>query len=415
MRVDVITVSQLNRYVKSLLEGDAQLACVYVSGEISNFVHHVRSGHLYLSLKDEGGLVNAVMFRAAAARLPFTPENGMKVIVRARVSLYERDGQYQIYIDEMQPDGVGALQLAYEQMKARLEKEGLFDAARKRPIPPYPRLIGVITSPTGAAVRDILNILGRRYPLASVVMAPVLVQGEEAPAQLVDALHRFNVLRQKGSRYAPDVLIIGRGGGSIEELWAFNDERVARAVAASDIPVISAVGHETDFTICDFAADLRAPTPSAAAELATPEQGQLVHTLSQYRSRMVNALQGRLQAQYRRLDALLARRCLKTPLFYVQEQGLRLDAATRAFAAAAKETVHRQQNRLATAAGKLDTLSPLKVLSRGYSIVSQNGRALRSVKDWQPEAPVAVRCRDGEVRGQLIQQEVEIYGNGKDL
>ena len=242
----VISVSQLNRYVKSLLEGDANLAAVYIGGEISNFTNHYKSGHLYMSLKDEGAVVKAVMFRAYASKLAFTPENGMKVIVRARVSLYEKDGAFQIYIEEMQPDGVGALQIAFEQLKKKLAAEGLFEASRKKPLPRYPARVGVITSPTGAAVRDIFNVLGRRFPLARVVFTPVLVQGEGAPAQLVAALRRFNETN------AADVLIIGRGGGSMEDLWAFNDETVARAVAASRIPVISAVGHETDFTICDL-------------------------------------------------------------------------------------------------------------------------------------------------------------------
>lgn len=413
--MDVISVSVLNRYVKSVLEGDPQLRCVYVSGEISNFVNHSRSGHLYMSLKDEGALVDAVMFHGAASKLAFTPENGMRVIVRARVSLYERDGSYQLYIDQMQPDGVGALQVAFEQLKARLEQEGLFAQARKKPIPAYPRLIGVITSPTGAAVRDIMNVLGRRFPLASIVLAPVLVQGEGAPAQLIDALQRFNALHERASRYTPDVIIIGRGGGSIEELWAFNDEGVARAVAASHIPVISAVGHETDFTICDFVADLRAPTPSAAAELAVPESGQLSQRLMQYRARTAAALQSRLQLGRRRLQGLLDRRCLKTPLFYVQEQGIRLDHISKQFTAAAQNKLQRQRHRVAQAAGKLDALSPLKVLSRGYSIASQNGQALRSVSQWQAGERVTLRLADGAVSGELTNQEVVTYGNRKDV
>ena len=308
----VISVSQLNRYVKSLLEGDANLAAVYIGGEISNFTNHYKSGHLYMSLKDEGAVVKAVMFRAYASKLAFTPENGMKVIVRARVSLYEKDGAFQIYIEEMQPDGVGALQIAFEQLKKKLAAEGLFEASRKKPLPRYPARVGVITSPTGAAVRDIFNVLGRRFPLARVVFTPVLVQGEGAPAQLVAALRRFNETN------AADVLIIGRGGGSIEELWAFNDETVARAVAASRIPVISAVGHETDFTICDFVADLRAPTPSAAAELAVPDQHQLAARLTQLYGALRQSALHRVEVENTRLASIRGKRCLATPLFYVE-------------------------------------------------------------------------------------------------
>lgn len=394
----VISVTQLNRYVKSLLEGDPHLLGVYVSGEISNFTNHVRSGHFYLTLKDEGAVVKAVMFRAFAAKVPFTPENGMKVIVKARVSLYDKDGSYQIYIEEMQPDGIGALQVAYEQLKAKLAEEGLFDERRNRPLPPYPALVGVITSPTGAAVRDILNILGRRYPQAAVLFAPVLVQGEGAPPQLVDALSRFAALKRSGSRYAPDVLIIGRGGGSIEELWAFNDERVARAVAASPIPVISAVGHETDFTICDFAADLRAPTPSAAAELAVPDTRQLLSRLVQLQARLVRGADTRVRQESRRLGNLAERRCLKTPLFYVEERSMRLDYASRAFARAAGLCVAKAERRLAGAAGKLDALSPLKVINRGYAIpVVPGGAVLRSAKAVKPGDPVTLRLADGQV------------------
>ena len=392
----VITVSQLNRYVKSLLEGDRNLAAVYIGGEISNFTNHYKSGHLYLSLKDEGALVRAVMFRAYAAKLAFTPENGMKVIVRARVSLYEKDGSFQLYIEEMQPDGVGALQVAYEQLKARLAEEGLFDEGRKRPLPRYPSRVGVITSPTGAAVRDILNVLGRRYPLARVVFCPVLVQGEGAPPQLIEAVERLNAMN------AADVIIIGRGGGSIEELWAFNDEGVARAVAASRIPVISAVGHETDFTICDFAADLRAPTPSAAAELAVPDQAQLAQQVLQLQAIALRAVRNTVDNRCKALEALKAKRCLATPLFYVEEQAMRLDYVTRAFAGAAHVAVTRADRRLAAAAGKLDALSPLKVLSRGYSIVYTRqedgaGRVASRTADIPPGARLTLRLSDGTV------------------
>ncbi len=388
----VITVSQLNRYVKSVLEGDANLAAVYIGGEISNFTNHYKSGHLYMSLKDEGAVVKAVMFRANASRLQFRPENGMKVIVKARVSLYEKDGSFQIYIEEMQPDGVGALQVAFEQLKKKLATEGLFDAQRKKPLPPYPSRVGVITSPTGAAVRDILNVLGRRYPLAQIVVAPVLVQGEGAAPQLVDALRRFNEAQ------AADVLIIGRGGGSIEELWAFNEESVARAVAASRIPVISAVGHETDFTICDFAADLRAPTPSAAAELAVPDQAALYHRVGQLGESAARAVLVRTQQAAKQLEAIKARRCLSTPLFFVEEQAMRLDYLTKAFVSAAQMETAREERRLAAVAAKLDALSPLKVLSRGYSIgYGADGHVVKATTDAKPGDTVYWRVSDGRL------------------
>ena len=265
----VLTIAQLNRYVKSRLDADENLYNVFLVGEISNFTDHYKTGHFYFTLKDSDAQIKAVMFRQNALRVKFKPENGLKVIVRGRVSLYEAAGSYQVFVDDMQPDGVGALNLAFEQLKERLQKEGLFDEAHKKPLPRYPQRIGVITSETGAAVQDILNILGRRFPYAEVVLAPVLVQGDGAPEQMIAALQDFNRLQNA------DVIIIGRGGGSAEDLWAFNDENLAYAVYRSEIPVISAVGHETDFTICDFVADLRAPTPSAAAELAVPDQTEL--------------------------------------------------------------------------------------------------------------------------------------------
>lgn len=387
----VITVSQLNRYVKTLLEGDPNLAAVYISGEISNFTNHYKSGHLYMSLKDEGAVVKAVMFRGFASKLQFEPQNGMRVIVRARVSLYDKDGAFQIYIEEMQPDGVGALQVAYEQLKARLAAEGLFEESRKKPLPPYPARIGVITSPTGAAVRDIMNVLGRRFPLAQIVFAPVLVQGEGAPPQLIEALRQFNDTR------AADVIIIGRGGGSIEELWAFNDEGVARAVAASAIPVISAVGHETDFTICDFAADLRAPTPSAAAELAVPDSGQLLQFLDQRRMTLRRDLHHVLERESKRLDALKEHRCLSTPMFFVEEQGMRLDYLTRALASAGTVAISGADKRLAALSAKLDAISPLKVLSRGYAMALRDGAPLTAAAQAAAGDELTMRFADGTV------------------
>ena len=388
--MSVLTVSQLNRYVKMLLESDPRLTPVYVSGEISNFVNHYKSGHLYFSLKDDTALVKAVMFRTYAARLPFKPENGMKVILRARVSLYEKDGAYQLYVEEMQPDGVGALQLAYEQLKKRLEAEGLFDAARKRPLPPYPTRVGVITSPTGAAVQDILNILKRRYPLAQVVFTPVLVQGENAPPQLVEALTRMN------EQQAADVIIIGRGGGSLEELWAFNDEMLCRAVAASGIPVISAVGHETDFSLCDFAADLRAPTPSAAAELAVPDMTELSMQLRQREVQLAVLARAKVQGGVAALSVLRAKRALATPTFYVEQAGMRLDLLTRAFTATANTITQSAAARFAAATAKLDALSPLKVLSRGYTIATgTDGTPLKSVSAVTVGDSIHLRLSDG--------------------
>lgn len=372
----VITVSQLNRYVKMLLQEDAALTPVYVSGEISNFVNHYKSGHLYFSLKDENALVKAVMFRTYAARLAFRPEGGMKVIVRAKASVYEKDGTFQLYVEDMQPDGVGALQIAYEQLKKRLQEEGLFDAARKKALPPFPTRIGVITSPTGAAVRDILNVLARRYPLAQVVFLPVLVQGEGAPPQLVAALERMN--REK----AADVLIIGRGGGSLEELWAFNDERVCRAVAASEIPVISAVGHETDFTLCDFAADLRAPTPSAAAELAVPDATELFLSLRQTQVQLTVLMRSRLEKVRTELQILHRQKALSSPTYYVEQMAMQLDFLTRSFEHSAKTALQDAHAQLSALAAKLDALSPLKVLSRGYAMArTDGGRLVTSVAD----------------------------------
>lgn len=390
--MQVISVGQLNRYVKGLLEGDARLAAVYIGGEISNFTNHYKSGHLYMTLKDETAAVKAVMFRGNASKLAFKPEDGMKVIVRARVSLYERDGAYQLYIEEMQPDGVGALQIAFEQLKKKLATEGLFDESRKRPIPGCPRRVGVITSPTGAAVRDIFNVLGRRFPMAQVVFCPVLVQGEGAAASIVSAIERFNAAS------AADVLIVGRGGGSIEDLWAFNEEPVARAVAASAIPVISAVGHETDFTICDFVADLRAPTPSAAAELAVPDGAELAALLATYRIRLATACRGKWQASAKALEALRSRRCLAAPQYYTEEQTMRLDHLTHRFSAAAKQQLAAADRRLTATAAKLDALSPLKVLGRGYSIgYGADGRVLHSVQQTRVGDPVTWKLSDGAV------------------
>ena len=388
----VISVGQLNRYVKNLLESDRNLAAVYIGGEISNFTNHYKTGHLYMTLKDDTAAVKAVMFKGYASKLAFAPEDGMRVIVRARVSLYEAGGAFQIYIEEMQPDGVGALQVAYEQLKKKLAEEGLFDESRKRPLPPYPTRVGVITSPTGAAVRDILNVLGRRYPLAQVVFCPVLVQGDGAAPSIVDAIRRFNAAK------AADVLIVGRGGGSIEDLWAFNEEMVARAVADSAIPIISAVGHETDFTICDFVADLRAPTPSAAAELAVPDRVRLWSQVQMLNTRLATGCRGVLNGAQARLKLMQDKRCLSAPQYYTEEQAMRLDYLTRRFASAAQRQLGAADRRLAAAASKLDALSPLKVLGRGYTIgYTADGGVLDSVTHVKVGDTVNLKLADGTV------------------
>lgn len=411
----LLTVSQLNTYIKSLLDGDPHLQSVYVCGEISNFVNHYRSGHFYLSLKDDNAVIQAVMFRSAASRIKFTPQNGMKVLVRGRVSLFERSGQYQIYIDDMQPDGVGSLQLAFEQRKEKLAKEGLFDADRKRPIPKYPARIGVVTSPTGAVLQDIRNVLTRRYPLATLVLCPVLVQGTEAAGQIAAAIRRFHDCG------AADVLIVGRGGGSIEDLWAFNEEIVVRAVAASQIPIISAVGHETDFTLCDFAADLRAPTPSAAAELAAPDRADLHIQLFERQAAMKRALQRRVEENRRHLLAIRQSRSMASPLYAVELRRMKLDYRAEQLKSAFLHTVRTQRQAFGVLAGKLDALSPLKVLARGYAIASNEQGLVTKAAQAKPGENLNLKFMDGSLSCRVISREIKdsvpfktIDRNGED-
>lgn len=393
----VLTVGQLNAYVKSVLDGDRNLNHVFVCAEISNFTNHYRTGHFYFSLKDETSVIRAVMFRSNAQRLKFLPQNGMRVIVRGQVSLYERDGQYQLYIDDMQPDGLGAFNLAFEQLKERLSKEGLFAPERKRPLPRYPMRIGIVTSPTGAAVRDIINILSRRFPLAQMILQPVQVQGEDAPGQIIEAIELFNEKR------AADVLIVGRGGGSIEELWAFNDEGVARAVASSEIPVISAVGHETDYTICDFAADLRAPTPSAAAELCVPDWHAELERVETLRRSAGQLVRRRLEAEQQRLDTLILRAKFQEPTRLFESGRQALTTLGQRLCKAAAERLLRENNRLAPLTGKLDALSPLKVLSRGYTIAYHEDRPIRSILEVSAGDTVQLKWSDGSARCEVLE------------
>lgn len=386
----VLSVSQLNRYIKMNFDADENLANIFISGEISNFTNHYRTGHLYFTLKDDSAAVRAVMFNSSAKRLKFMPEDGMKVIARGRVSVYEASGQYQLYVDDMQPDGVGALNLAYEQLKEKLQKEGLFSELYKKPLPPYPEKVGVITSPTGAAVRDIINVLGRRFPYAEIVFCPVLVQGEGAHLQLTDAVNLFN------SERAADVIIIGRGGGSIEDLWEFNDEGLARAVYNSEIPVISAVGHETDFTICDFVADMRAPTPSAAAELAVPDANELQYALSALKNRMFLNVSSGIADRRSRLEYLTSKGALKSPDEMLSNRSQRLDTAFSKMLSSYENRIGGKKVEFISAATALSKLDPMSVLMRGFAFVSdKNGKNVYSSQALAKGDKINVRFHDG--------------------
>ena len=386
----VLSVSQLNRYIKMNFDADENLANIFISGEISNFTNHYRTGHLYFTLKDDSSAVRAVMFNSSAKRLKFMPEDGMKVIARGRVSVYEASGQYQLYVDDMQPDGVGALNLAYEQLKEKLQKEGLFSELHKKPLPPYPEKVGVITSPTGAAVRDIINVLGRRFSYAEIVFCPVLVQGDGAHLQLTDAVNLFN------SERAADVIIIGRGGGSIEDLLEVNDEGLARAVYNSEIPVISAVGHETDFTICDFVADMRAPTPSAAAELAVPDANELQYALSALKNRMFLNVSSGIADRRSRLEYLTSKGVLKSPDEMLSNRSQRLDTAFSKMLSSYENRIGGKKVEFISAATALSKLDPMSVLMRGFAFVSdKNGKNVYSSQALEKGDKINVRFHDG--------------------
>ncbi len=387
----VLSVSQLNRYVKSIIDQDFNLQTVFVQGEISNFTNHYKTGHFYMTIKDEFSSIKAVMFKSANMRLKFMPENAMSVIIRGRVAVFERDGQYQLYIDDMQPDGTGALSLAFEQLKTKLAKEGLFDAERKKAIPAYPQKVGVVTSPTGAAIRDIINVISRRFPLAEVVLCPVAVQGEYAAPQIKAAIELFN------ERNAADVLIVGRGGGSVEELWAFNEEIVARAVSESEIPVISAVGHETDFTICDFVADLRAPTPSAAAELAVPDSFQQREMLSSFSRRIDGAIYDKIGSERANLELRKVLLQRYSPQNYIDALRVRCDRASMAMESAVRNGFSSKTKDFASLCAKLDALSPLKILARGYGVASKEGKIISDIGLVEKGDLINLRLSNGDV------------------
>lgn len=385
MEPKVATVSQINGYVKKILDHNIILNNVWVKGEISNFKHHY-SGHMYITLKDEGGVLKAVMFKGSAQSLAFEPSDGMKVLARGRVSVYEAGGAYQLYIEEMIPDGVGELYIAYEQLKKQLEEEGLFSSEHKKPIPQFPKSIGVVTASTGAAVRDIINVITRRYPLAKIVLYPAQVQGTGAAQSIVGAIEYFNAVG------GVDTLIVGRGGGSIEDLWAFNEEITARAIFNSKIPVISAVGHETDFTIADFVADLRAPTPSAAAEIAVPSVIELRNRINTDKNRISQNIAQRIESS----RLLLKRFKMRTPKDKIDDYSLRLDALMRSMENSLRIKTMSMRNQLAEKAAKLDALSPLQTLSRGYSIpTTEDGSVIRSAEELTEGMEFTLRLKDG--------------------
>ncbi len=389
----VLTVSQINTYLKSIIDGDLNLKNIYISGEISNFTNHYRTGHFYFTLKDESSCMKAVMFRSAAEKLQFMPEDGMKVLIRGRVSVFERDGIYQIYCEDMIPDGIGQLTIQYEQLKKKLESMGMFSPEHKKPIPKFPQKIGVITSPTGAAIEDILSVLSRRYPSCTVVFEGVQVQGEKAAPQICAALEKFNSL--KGA----DVIILGRGGGSIEDLWAFNEEIVAHAIYASQIPVISAVGHETDFTIADFVSDLRAPTPSAAAELAVPDYCEVLYAVDKMFDMMTQSLSRKIDKYTIELINVENRINEKSPSKTLDFYSDLLNAFSLNINSTIEKRFEFYQNALSHYATSLEATSPLKVLSRGYAIAKNSmGFTIKKASQFSKGENLSLIMSDGEVQ-----------------
>ena len=396
MSQQILSITQINEYIRTMMDGDALLTGVAVRGEISNYKVYP-SGHHYFTLKDEGAALKCVMFKGNALRLRFRPDNGMKVIAMGRITVYPRDGAYQLYCTAMAMDGVGDLYAAFEQLKAKLAAQGLFDPAHKKPLPKYPGVIGIVTSPAGAAVHDMLRILRKRYPLTEVRLLPVRVQGAEAPAEIAAAIRYANHHR------LADLLIVGRGGGSIEDLWAFNEEVVAHAVYDSRIPVISAVGHEPDVTISDFVADLRAATPSNAAELAVPDQDALRQTLDSVSTAMVTALQRQIKAARRHLQVLSASPALQSPVNYLGQKRKSLELLKNRLLSAQTNGVNRRKHAYISLTAKLDAMSPLKVLTRGYAMTRlEDGTVLRSVRHVAAGTQVTVSLSDGRFSASVI-------------
>ncbi len=401
VRPQVLSVAQLNGYIKSVVDNDYRLKNIFVCGEISNFTNHVRSGHFYMTIKDEKSAIKAVMFRSYAQRLKFMPENGMKVVVFGSVSVFERDGQYQLYIENMQPDGLGSLNLAFEQLKEKLSKEGLFAESLKKPIPKYPQRIGVVTSPTGAAVQDIKNVLSRRWPVAEVIIAPALVQGESAAPSVIRGVETLDEM-------GVDVIIVARGGGSIEDLWAFNDERLARVVAGIKTPLVSGVGHETDFTIIDFVADLRAPTPSAAAEVVTPDRYEESDKLLLMGNRMRSNMQTKVNVSRQKLEYLKNSSVLISFASLLNEKRMLIDRYSDGMYNSVSRSYMLERQRLTAAASKMDAFNPFKVLSRGYSIAEGSNGVIKTVNDVKSGDNITLRVSDGFIDCTVTETEKEV-------
>ena len=394
MKYNAVTVTQLNKYIKDRFDEDENLNAILVKGEISNFKNHY-TGHLYFTLKDENSLIKCIMFKSYAERLAFKPKDGMKVMVFGSVSVFERDGVYQIYAKSMLEDGMGDLHEQFEQLKAKLEKEGLFDESHKKPIPLYPKVVGVLTSQTGAVIRDIINVSTRRNPNVHIRLLPVPVQGPGAAEQIAEKIKIMN------EKKLADVLIIGRGGGSLEDLWPFNEEIVARTIYESELPVISAVGHETDFTIADFVADLRAPTPSAAAELAVPDVYELKQKINNYQNRCRMSLKKQIELMRLRYEKCMKSRVFTDPMRKIRDMDVVLDSYVQRMENRIKNIQKDNQTKYVELVSKLDALSPLKTLTRGYTLTEKNGVLVKSAKELKENDEVKLKFIDGEATANL--------------
>lgn len=403
-----LTVKEVNHYIKNLLDGDSLLSNLWVKGEISNFKAH-SSGHLYFTLKDETSTLKCVMFKSYAQRLKFRPVHGMQILAMGYVSIYQRDGQYQLYVQEMHPAGAGALHIAYEQLKERLTKEGLFDKSKKRPLPFFPSTIGVITSLTGAALKDILSILKRRSPQTKIIIVPAMVQGEEASQSICNALDKMY-------NQEVDVIIIGRGGGSLEELWCFNDENVIRKISLSPVPVISAVGHETDFTLTDFVADCRAATPSMAAEIVVPIKEELILNIMNYRKRLFNAIKKQISQERQRVSYLAKSQIMRDPVKILNRFQQDIDYLNLKLMTECKQKFKEEQGKLGILSNKLDALSPLKTMTRGFSITyNKSGEIIKSIKQVENEELIQVSIYDGNLSCLVKGKEEGKHGRKVEL